>query len=89
MDMEGESYLRESVLIATIFAIFTLLTGLAGILGGIEARKGISYKKTWGLAFLGLWSGGLMFVGPLFTLSGMGLVGLSRRQFYDVHSKED
>ena len=89
LDMEGESYLRESVLIATIIAIFTLLTGLAGIFGGIEARKGISYKKTWGLAFLGLWSGGLMFVGPLFTLSGMGLVGLSRRQFYDVHSKED
>lgn len=88
LDMEGESYLRESVLIATIFAIFTLLTGLAGIFGAIEARKGISYKKTWTLAFLGLWSGGLMFVGPLFTLSGMGLVGLSRRQFYDVHSKE-
>ena len=89
LDMQGESYLGESVLIATIFAVFTLLTGLAGVAGGLEARKGISYKKTWGLSFLGLWSGGLMFVGPLLTLSGMALVGLSRGQFYDVHSKED
>ena len=31
----------------------------------------------------------MIFVGPLFTLSGMGLVGLSRNQFYDVYSKED
>jgi len=89
LDMEGESYLGESVMIATIFAVFTLLTGFAGIAGGFEARKGISYRKTWWLSFLGLWSGALIFVGPLFTLSGMGLVGLSRGQFYDVHSKED
>ena len=89
LDMEGESFLGESVMIATIFAIFTLLTGFAGMAGSLEARKGISYRKTWWLSFLGLWSGGMMFVGPLFTLSGMGLVGLSRGQFYDIHSKED
>ena len=49
---KGKVIWGSSVLIATIFAIFTLLTGLAGIFGGIEARKGISYRKTWGLAFL-------------------------------------
>ena len=85
----GESYLGESVIIATIFAVFALLTGFAGIAGALEANKGTSYRKTWWLAFFSLWSGGMIFVGPLFTLSGMGLVGLSRNQFYDVYSKED
>jgi hypothetical protein len=89
LDMTGESHLDESVLIATIFAVFALLTGLAGIAGALEANKGGSYRKTWWLSFLSLWSGGMIFVGPLFTLSGMGLVGLSRNQFYDVYSKED
>ena len=89
IDMVGESYLGESVIIATIFAVFALLTGFAGIAGALEANKGTSYRKTWWLAFFSLWSGGMIFVGPLFTLSGMGLVGLSRNQFYDVYSKED
>ena len=89
IDMVGESHLGESVIIATVFAVFALLTGVAGVAGALEANKGASYKKTWWLAFFSLWSGGMIFVGPLFTLSGMGLVGLSRNQFYDVYSKED
>ena len=33
------------------------------------------------LAYLGLWSQGLMFIGPLLILMGMGLAYLSRGQF--------
>jgi len=33
------------------------------------------------LAFVGLWSRGMIFVGPLLILLGMGLVTLSKEQF--------
>ena len=80
-DMRGESYLSESVLITTIIGALTLLAGIAGILGGIEAYNGRSHFRTQFLAYLGLWSQGLMFIGPLFILMGMGLSYLSRKQF--------
>ena len=81
--------MRESVLIGTLVALLTLFSGLAGFAGSVEARKGLSYRRTWWLSFIGLWSRGMMFIGPLMILSGMGLVSLSRNQFYDVHSKEE
>ena len=80
-DMRGESFLSESVLITTIIGSVTLLTGIAGLLGGVEAYKGKSHFRTQFLAYLGLWSQGLMFIGPLFILMGMGLSYLSRKQF--------
>ena len=57
--------------------------------GAAEARKGLSYRRTWWLSFVGLWSRGMMFIGPLLILAGMGLTSLSRNQFYDVYSKEE
>ena len=51
------------------------------IFGGIEAYNGKSHFRTQFLAYLGLWSQGLMFIGPLFILMGMGLSYLSRKQF--------
>jgi hypothetical protein len=81
IDMRGESHLGESVFIATAIAFLTLLTGLAGISGGLEAYKGNSYRRSWWLAFVGLWSRGMIFVGPLLILLGMGLVTLSKEQF--------
>jgi len=80
-DMRGESFLSESVLIASIIGAVTLFAGIAGIFGGIEAYNGKSHFRTQFLSYLGLWSQGLMFIGPLFILMGMGLSYLSRKQF--------
>ncbi|MEC9000972.1 MAG: carboxypeptidase-like regulatory domain-containing protein [Candidatus Thermoplasmatota archaeon] len=82
-DMSGESHLAESVLIGSIIAAITLLAGLAGMVGGLEAYRGDRYRKTWWLAFFGLWSRGMLFVGPLLILIGMGMVNLSKDQFTD------
>lgn len=83
IDMSGESYLAESVLIGSIIAAMTLLAGLAGMVGGLEAYRGDRYRKTWWLAFFGLWSRGMIFIGPMLILIGMGMVNLSRDQFTD------
>ena len=82
-DMSGESHLSESVLIGSVIAAMTLLAGLAGMVGGLEAHRGNRYRKTWWLAFFGLWSRGMLFVGPMLILLGMGMVTLSRDQFTD------
>ena len=82
-DMSGESHLSESVLIGSVIAAMTLLAGLAGMVGGLEAYRGNRYRKTWWLAFFGLWSRGMLFVGPMLILLGMGMVTLSRDQFTD------
>ena len=83
IDMSGESHLAESVLIGSLVAAMTLLAGLAGMVGGLEAYRGDRYRKTWWLAFFGLWSRGMLFVGPMFILLGMGMISLSRDQFTD------
>ena len=82
-DMSGESHLSESVLIGSVIAAMTLLAGLAGMVGGLEAHRGNRYRKTWWLAFFGLWSRGMLFVGPMLILLGMGMGTLSRDQFTD------
>ena len=82
-DMSGESHLAESVLIGSAIAAMTLLAGLAGMVGGLEAYRGDRYRKTWWLAFFGLWSRGMLFVGPLLILIGIGMVNLSKDQFTD------
>ncbi|MBR84699.1 MAG: hypothetical protein CMA85_01985 [Euryarchaeota archaeon] len=82
-DMSGESHLSESVLIGSVIAAMTLLAGLAGMVGGLEAYRGDRYRKTWWLAFFGLWSRGMLFVGPMLILLGMGMITLSRDQFTD------
>ena len=81
IDMRGDSYLAESVLITSIIGALTLAAGLAGILGGIEAYNGKKHFRTQYMAYLGLWSQGLMFICPLFNLMGMGLTYLTRGQF--------
>lgn len=83
MDMSGESHLSESVLIGSLIAAMTLLAGLAGMVGGLEAYRGDRYRKTWWLAFFGLWSRGMLFVGPMLILLGMGMINLSKDQFTD------
>ncbi|HJM18423.1 MAG TPA: carboxypeptidase-like regulatory domain-containing protein [Candidatus Thalassarchaeaceae archaeon] len=81
IDLRGESHLGDSVIVATAIALFTLFFGISGVFGGIEAYKGTSYRRAWWLAFLGLWSRGMIFLGPLVILVGMGLVTLTKDQF--------
>ena len=86
-DMSGESHLSESVLIGSTIAALTLLAGLAGMVGGLEAYRGDRYQRTWWLSFVGLWSRGMLFVGPMFILLGMGMAHLARDQFTDHTGK--
>jgi len=81
IDRRGESYQAQSVSIATAIALLTVILGLAGIYGGVEAYRGNSYRRSWWLSFLGLWSRGMIFIGPLLILIGMALVTLSKEQF--------
>lgn len=81
IDWRGTSQLGDSAYLATIIAIFTLLSGVAGIFGGIEVLNGNSYRKAWWLSFIGLWSRGGLFIGPLMILIGMGISSLTKDQF--------
>ena len=81
IDRRGESHQSQSVSIATAIALLTVLLGMMGVYGGVEAYRGNSYRRSWWLSFLGLWSRGMIFIGPLLILIGMGLVTLSKEQF--------
>ncbi len=88
-DMRGDSDLSDSVFIGLFIAALTLVTGLAGIVGGLEAYNGNKYRRSWWLTFFGLFSRGMIFIGPLLILLGLGLMYLTRDQFNDYHSLED
>jgi hypothetical protein len=89
LDMRGESYLADSVFVGLFIAAVTLMTGLAGIVGGLEAYNGNKYNRSWWLTFFGLFSRGMIFIGPLLILLGLGLMYLTRDQFTDYYSLED
>ena len=88
IDMRGNSNLADSVFIGFFIAAITLLTGLAGIVGGLEAYNGNKYNRSWWLTFFGLFSRGMIFIGPLLILIGLGLMYLTRDQFTDYISSE-
>ena len=88
IDMRGESNLADSVFVGFFVAAVTLLSGLAGIVGGLEAYNGNKYSRSWWLAFFGLFSRGMIFIGPLLILIGIGLMYLTRDQFTDYISPE-
>ena len=81
IDRRGESYQSQSVSIATAIALLTVILGFTGVYGGVEAYRGNSYRRSWWLSFMGLWSRGMIFLGPLLILIGMSLVTLSKEQF--------
>ena len=89
IDMRGESNLSYSVFVGLFIAVMTLITGLCGIVGGLEAYNGDKYRRSWWLAFFGLFSRGMIFIGPLLILLGLGLMYMTRNQFTDYHSSED
>ena len=88
LDLRGESNLADSVFVGFFVAAVTLLSGLAGIVGGLEAYNGNKYNRSWWLAFFGLFSRGMIFIGPLLILIGIGLMYLTRDQFTDYISPE-
>jgi len=88
LDMRGESNLADSVFVGFFVAAVTLLSGLAGIVGGLEAYNGNKYNRSWWLAFFGLFSRGMIFFGPLLILIGIGFMYLTRDQFTDYISPE-
>lgn len=81
IDWRGESNLNQAATLATIIAILTLISGLFGIRGGFEVFHGKSYRKAWWFSFIGLWSRGGLFIGPLLILIGMSLSSLTKHQF--------
>jgi|TARA_B110000914_G_C15487458_1_gene458793 hypothetical protein len=81
IDWRGASQLGDSAYLATVIAIFTLISGFIGFLGGLEALNGNSYRKAWWFSFIGLWSRGGLFIGPLMILIGMGISSLTKNQF--------
>ena len=81
IDWRGDSNLSQAATLATIIAILTLISGLFGIRGGYEVLYGKSYKKAWWFSFIGLWSRGGLFIGPLLILIGMALSSLTKHQF--------
>ena len=89
IDMRGDSNLADSVFVGFFIAAITLLTGLAGIVGGLEAYNGNKYNRSWWLTFFGLFSRGMIFIGPLLILIGLGLMYLTRDQFTDYISSEE
>ena len=88
IDMRGDSNLADSVFVGFFIAAITLITGLAGIVGGLEAYNGNKYNRSWWLTFFGLFSRGMIFIGPLLILIGLGLMYLTRDQFTDYISSE-
>ena len=89
IDMRGESDLSESVFVGLFVAAVTLITGLAGIVGGLEVYNGDKYRRSWWLTFLGLFSRGMIFIGPLLILLGLGLMYMTRDQFTDYNLSGD
>ena len=89
LDMRGTSYLAESAFVGFFVAVVTLIAGLSGVVGGLDAYNGNKYRRSWWLTFFGLFSRGMIFIGPLLILLGLGLMYLTRDQFTDYYSSED
>ena len=77
------SNLASAVQLSTVLAVITLISAAIGIVGGLEARRGLRYRRTQWICGLGLFSRGGIFFGPLLILLGMALLMLTKNQFAD------
>ncbi len=82
-DLREPSNLASAVQLSTALAVITLISAAIGIVGGLEARRGLKYRRTQWICGLGLFSRGGIFFGPLLILLGMALLMLTKNQFAD------
>ena len=82
-DLREPSNLASAVQLSTALAVITLISAAIGIVGGLEARRGLRYRRTQWICGLGLFSRGGIFFGPLLILLGMALLMLTKNQFAD------
>ncbi len=79
----SESDLNQVVTVGTIVGVFSILFALLGIHAYLEVKRAKYYRRTMYIAGLSMFSRGLIFVGPAFTLIGMGFLTLTKKQFDD------
>ena len=80
---DGGWSLEASVALSTFLAILTIITGFVGIQASVEIRRGKKYRRTQYLAGIGLFSRGLIWIGPILILAGMALNSIVKDQYED------
>lgn len=80
---KGGWSLEAAVALSTFLAVLTIITGFVGIQASVEARRGNKYRRTQYLAGIGLFSRGLIWIGPILILAGMALNSLVKDQYED------
>ena len=80
---EGGWSLEAAVALSTFLGVITIITGFVGIQASVEVRRGTRYRRTQYLAGIGLFSRGLIWIGPILILAGMALNSLVKEQYED------
>ncbi len=80
---KGGWSLEAAVALSTFLGVLTIITGFVGIQASVEARRGNKYRRTQYLAGVGLFSRGLIWIGPILILAGMALNSLVKDQYED------
>ncbi|DAC28207.1 MAG TPA: carboxypeptidase regulatory-like domain-containing protein [Candidatus Poseidoniaceae archaeon] len=75
--------LEAAVALSTFLGVLTIITGFVGIQASVEVRRGTRYRRTQYLAGIGLFSRGLIWIGPILILAGMALNTLVKDQYED------
>ena len=80
---DGGWSLEAAVALSTFLGVITIITGFVGIQASVEVRRGTRYRRTQYLAGIGLFSRGLIWIGPILILAGMALNSLVKEQYED------
>ena len=80
---DGGWSLEAAVALSTFLGVITIITGFVGIQASVEVRRGTRYRRTQYLAGIGLFSRGLIWIGPILILAGMALNSLVKEQYDD------
>ena len=80
---DGGWSLAAAVALSTFLGVITIITGFVGIQASVEVRRGTRYRRTQYLAGIGLFSRGLIWIGPILILAGMALNSLVKEQYED------
>jgi len=80
---DGGWSLEAAVALSTFLGVVTIITGFVGIQASVEVRRGTRYRRTQYLAGIGLFSRGLIWIGPILILAGMALNSLVKEQYED------